>query len=143
MRKLLLASAVTIGALAMGVSAQAATEHYTAQLAGSSEVPATTSKGTGTADIMLDTKTRKMTYTIDYSGLSAPPAAAHFHGPAAVGSNAGVAVPISGDLTSPIKGTATLKPTQEKELRSGMMYVNIHTPKNKNGAIRGQVTKAE
>lgn len=112
-----------------------------ATLNGTSEVPPTDSKGSGTAAITYDPATKSLTYTITYTGLSGEPTAAHFHGPAAAGSNAGVAVPISPPLTSPIKGTATLNDSQANDLMAGKWYINIHTAANKGGEIRGQVEK--
>ena len=44
---------------------------------------------------------------------------AHFHGPAPVGKPAGVMVPITGSLDSPIKGSAKLTDEQAKALTDG------------------------
>ena|SRR5487761_2074214 len=117
----------------------AKTLKFQATLAGSSEVPATTSTGTGSVDATYDTKTSTLSWTGTYSGLTGPEVAAHFHGPAAVGKNAGVMVPINA-ATSPFKGSAKLTKAQVSALEHGMLYVNIHTAANKAGEIRGQVT---
>lgn len=66
---------------------------------------------------------------------------AHFHGAAPAGKNAGVMVPITGSLGSPIKGMATLTAEQVKALEAGELYFNIHTDVNKSGELRGQVEK--
>ncbi len=50
-----------------------------------------------------------------YSGLTGPATAAHFHGPAPVGKNAGVMIPIA-PATSPLEGSATLNDAQAKAL---------------------------
>ena len=76
-----------------------------------------------------------------YSGLSGAATAAHFHGPAAAGANAGPIVPISGSLASPITGNATLTDAQATDLAAGKLYFNIHTDANKGGEIRGQMMK--
>ena len=78
-----------------------------------------------------------------FSGFSSQVAAAHFHGPASPGKNAGVVMPLGNAPTSPIHGTAQLTPEQEQQLASGMWYVNIHTKNNPGGAIRGQMLKVE
>src|SRR3984885_10475597 len=65
-----------------------------ATLDGKSEVPPTTSAGTGTADIDYDAGTKKLSWKLTYSGLSGPATAAHFHGPAGPADKAGVAVAI-------------------------------------------------
>jgi CHRD domain len=112
-----------------------------ADLAGTNEVPPAQSAGKGTLDGSFDTASKQLTYTVIYSGLTGPATAAHFHGPAAVGANAGVAVPAQGPLASPIKGTATLTDAQAADLQAGKYYFNIHTDANKGGEIRGQVVK--
>jgi CHRD domain len=132
---------LTIGACAtMITSAFADAVSYKAELQGSQEVPPTTSQGSGAADLTYDTATKKLTWKVTYSGLSGPATAAHFHGPAEVGKNAGVAVPIAG-TASPMDGSATLTDAQAADLTGGKWYVNIHTAANKGGEIRGQVVK--
>ena len=111
----------------------------TAILSANSEVPATTSAGTGEATIKIDTTNDKISWTIKYSGLSGAVTGAHFHGPAAVGANASVALPIAGDMLSPIKGDATITNEQKAQLLEGKWYVNLHTAANPDGEIRGQV----
>ena len=121
--------------------ASAETVKLKADLAASSEVPPNQSAGKGTLEATFDTASKQLTYTVNYSGLTGPATAAHFHGPAAAGANAGVAVPVQGALTSPIKGTATLTDAQAADLTSDKYYFNIHTDANKPGEIRGQVVK--
>jgi hypothetical protein len=116
-------------------------EKMKATLDAKSEVPATTSAGTGTADIDYDAATKKLTWKLTYSGLSGPATAAHFHGPAGVADKAGVAVAIPNAGTSPVEGSATLTDAQAADLVAGKYYVNIHTAANPGGEIRGQVTK--
>jgi len=126
-------------ALAFAVSpAQAKTWKFEAKLDGASESPATTSKGTGKAELKYDDATKKLTYTITYKGLSGDAVAAHFHGPADAGANGGVELPITTG-PSPIKGEATLDDAKAADLSAGKWYVNIHTAANPMGEIRGQV----
>ena len=112
-----------------------------ATLNGKSEVPANTSAATGNADIDYDAATKKLTWKLTYSGLSGPATAAHFHGPAETGKNAGVAVAIPNATSSPAEGSATLTDAQAADLMAGKYYVNVHTAANPGGEIRGQVTK--
>jgi hypothetical protein len=126
---------------AVAFAAPASAEKLKATLDGKSEVPATTSSGTGTADLNYDAASKKLSWTVTYSGLSGPATAAHFHGPAEAGKNAGVAVPIPNAATSPVKGEATLTDAQAADLLGGKYYINIHTAANPGGEIRGQVTK--
>ncbi|RQG99902.1 CHRD domain-containing protein [Paraburkholderia dinghuensis] len=114
-----------------------------ANLQPSSEVPPRVSHGHGTLDATFDTSTKSLQWTVTYADLSGPVTAAHFHGPAPVGQNANVQVPIAkGDMPSPIKGTATLDEKQTADLMAGQWYVNIHTKQNPSGEIRGQVLPA-
>ena len=51
-------------------------------------------------------------------------------------------IPIAkaGDQT-PFKGSTTLTPEQMADLLAGRWYVNVHTPSNPPGELRGQVVK--
>ena len=111
----------------------------TAALSGSSEVPPVTTNGSGNAEVMFNKQSNLLSWTVTYSGLSGPATAAHFHGPADRGVNAGVVVPLTGSLTSPVKGEATLTTAQAADLSAGKWYLNIHTSANPGGEIRGQV----
>lgn len=132
-----------IGAAALlSTAAYAETVPFTAALNGGSEVPAKTTDGKGTATASLDTATKMLTYTVDYSGLTGPASAAHFHGPAEAGANAGVVLKF--DMpASPIKGTATLTDAQMADLMGGKWYANVHTAANPGGEIRGQMVKGK
>jgi len=103
--------------------------------------PGITSSGKGNATASLDTATKMLTWTVDYSGLSGPVTAAHIHGPADPGANAGIVVPFTGNLASPFKGSATLTDAQIAQLEGGKWYVNLHTEANKGGEIRGQLMR--
>ncbi|AJX16480.1 CHRD domain-containing protein [Burkholderia ubonensis] len=134
--------ALLAGVLAAG-SAAAETVRLVADLQPSSEVPPTTSHGSGNVDATYDTATRTLQWTITYKDLTGPAAAAHFHGPASVGQNAGVQVPIPKDgLASPIRGSKELNDAQVTELMAGKWYFNIHTKEHPSGEIRGQVLPA-
>ena len=112
----------------------------TNKMAASQEVPPNGSQGTGTVVTTLDKSTRTLKWTVTYSGLSGPVRAGHFHGPAAAGANAGVVVPFTGSLESPIQGQAVLTEAQMNDLVAGKWYANLHTAANPGGEIRGQVT---
>ena len=136
--------AICLAAATLIAAAPVAAEvvHFTAKLDGASETPPNDSKGTGSAEATLDTTAKKLTWSVSYAGLSGPATMAHFHGPAPVGKAAGVALPLTPPLDSPIKGSAALTDTQIGDLKSGLWYVNIHTAKIPGGEIRGQVTQA-
>jgi hypothetical protein len=140
MRKMTLAAiGVVATALTWGYS-QAATETFKGTLSGAAEVPPVTSAGTGTATVTFDPATKMVTYSVTYSGLSGPAAAAHIHCGAAAGANSGVAVAFPSPA-SPISGSATLTDAQAADLEAGKCYVNVHTADNKGGEVRAQLTK--
>ena len=78
---------------------------------------------------------------VAFVALEGAPTVAHFDGPAEPGKNAGVALLIGQNPTSPATGMATLTDAQAADLMGGRWYVNIHTAANRGGEIRGQVTK--
>ncbi len=141
MQGTLVAAAVTLaGCSWMSSMTGSDTMSMKNQLSGAQEVPAVTTTGTGTVDSTFDKSTNALTWTVTYSGLSGPLTAGHIHGPAAPGANAGVLIPFTGDLASPIKGKATLTAAQVADLTAGRMYVNLHTAKNPGGELRAQLT---
>lgn len=108
-------------------------------LSGAQEVPPAETSGTGSVSARFDKKTNKLSYEVNYSGLSGPATAAHLHGPAAPGQNAGVVIPFA-NASSPIRGEATLTAAQAADLLAGRWYVNIHTARYPGGELRAQVT---
>ena len=130
-------------AIIVAGSASAATEKFHATLTAASEVPPSKSTGSGEATASLDTATHELTYDVTFSGFASDVTAAHIHGPAPEGKNGGVVLPLGNTPTSPIHGSAKLRPEQEKELVAGMYYVNVHSKNNPGGAIRGQLTAAK
>ena len=132
--------AAAICLLTAGV-AEARTLHFATVLKGSDEVPPNTTSGTGEVKATLNTKSKGFAYKITYSGLTGPAVAAHFHGPAAPGSNAPPVIPII-KLASPINGTATLTDAQIADLTAGKWYFNVHTAAHPGGEIRGQLRAA-
>jgi len=128
--------------LAAASPARAEMINYAAELLGSDEVPPNDSMGKGKVDAIYDSTTKTLMWTVDYSGLSGPATAAHFHGPAAAGANAGPIVTLDpAKLASPIKGEAKLTDEQANQLDKGMWYLNVHTAKHPPGEIRGQLMR--
>ena len=122
-------------------AAVAETITYKAALDAKNQPTPNDSKGTGTAEVTFDTTSKTLSWTINFDGLTGPATMAHFHGPAAAGANAGVALMIGANPTAPAKGTATLTDAQAADLQGGRWYINIHTAANRGGEIRGQVVK--
>lgn len=139
-RRTLLAAAALACLVSFGARAQDRTVQFHATLNGESEAPPKQTEATGTMTGTLDRNTGVLTYEITYQGLSAPPSAMHFHGPAGPGQNAGVLVPINPPLASPIHGaTPKLNDQQITQLLDNKWYINVHTRANPGGEIRGQV----
>ena len=137
-RTAMIATALTL----VSIAAQAATITLKADLKASTEVPPKDSVGKGTLTATLDTGSNELKYHVEFSGLTGPVVAAHFHGPAAEGVNAKPQIPIkTSPIASPIDGSTTITPEQAKDLIDGKWYFNLHTTANPGGEIRGQVLK--
>ena len=135
LHSMIIRGGILVLAALLGTSAVANAEvvKLKANMDASQEVPQNDSKGKGTAQLTYDTTSKELTWTITFDGLSGAATAAHFHGPAEPGKNAGVAVPIGQTVTSPASGKATLTDAQAADLMAGRWYVNIHTAANKGG----------
>lgn len=134
------AVAAVTGCGMMSRSPQSNMVAFTTQLRAANEVPAIISTATGSVDAVLNKDTNLFRWKVNYTGLSGPATAGHFHGPAAVGANAGVVVPWASPMTSPMEGSATLTAAQTADLMAGRWYANVHTAANPGGEIRGQMT---
>lgn len=125
---------------------------FVATLSAANERPnPVTSPATGSATVVKNGTT--YTYTVNYTGLSGAPTAAHIHGPANTTVSAGVLVGFSAAGAAAGSGTLTGTFTAadigsargvtgdslDVLLRTGNAYVNVHTPTNGGGEIRGQL----
>jgi hypothetical protein len=128
-----------LGVLAVAGSAAAKTVTLTGDFGVESAVK---SSPTGMVKATLDTATDELKYTITYSGLSGPVQAAHFHGPAGPGVEAGVLVPIPGPYASGMSHEVKVTPAVAKDLEEGKTYVNLHTAAAPMGEARAQMKPA-
>jgi hypothetical protein len=142
-RRVLFAAGLVIAATLAGcgpLRPQNKLEYLQGELSGRQEVPPVSTSGSGTVEVRLNENTQAIRWKVVYAGLSGPLTAAHFHGPAGPGQNAGVQLPITGNLQSAtLEGEARLTPQQATELMSGHWYVNLHTARHPNGEVRAQL----
>lgn len=124
---------------ALSGSARAEIIRFDVPLSGENQVPPVGAPGTGLLTAEFDTDNRLLRWTIVFQNLTGPPTAAHLHGPAELGQNAGVAIGIEGDLSSPVVGELTLSEAEASYLLGGLYYLNIHTAAFPAGEIRGQI----
>ena len=98
--------------------------------------------GSGTTTGTYNASTNSLQYNVSWTGLTAAASAGHFHGPALAGATASPVVTFTLNNTGTsgtASATVTLTDAQETDLLDGKWYVNIHTPTNTAGEIRGQV----
>lgn len=148
MRRSLLVSvgfaiALTIAAVSLG-SAQKDTFKLVANLKVRSEVPKPTGTRPGETGtftgiaVELANDNARLTWRLTYSKLTGKAVAAHIH-TGKVGKAGNVMVALCGPCANGKKGAVTITHAQLNTIRAGRAYVNIHTPKNPAGEIRGQV----
>jgi hypothetical protein len=141
-RKLITLAAVgAVCALALTAFSLAAARAtvWTAALSSGQEVPAQVVKnaaGHGLFKATLSGKTLK--WKLTFAKLTGPAMAAHIH-MAAKGKPGNVVVPLCGPCNSGMTGTATVTAAQIAAFKKHLLYVNVHTAKNPNGEIRGQL----
>lgn len=133
---------VLLGTLAL-TSAAGANHIYNSRtlvFSGANEVPPNASTATGTAKVIVDTDANTLSYDITYSGFSTSETAAHIHGFAGPGVNAGVLTPIPAGLHK--VGVWTFTDVQEPSILAGLTYFNIHSTAFGGGEIRTQIIVA-
>lgn len=131
--------ACAVGALALGASAQAASYHWNFPLDGLQEVLPVATPATGTGDVWYDDVTNEISWNVSYQDLIGAITAAHFHGPAPVGVNAGVQLGVTVGPSPLTGGPSVITEAQEVDLLAGNWYFNIHSTFKTGGEIRGQV----
>jgi hypothetical protein len=114
------------------------------QLSTAEETPAPSGVPAGAGGVvmwMFDDATNTLSYTLTVQNLSGTPIAAHLHagqpgvaGPIVVGLPV---IPDSPDDT--VSGSVALPNDALQDLYNENLYVNVHTPANASGEIRGQV----
>ena len=109
------------------------------RLEGRQEVPAIDSSASGSFAVTADPETMLVTAHATTIGLD-DATAAHLHD-AYAGVSGGVAIGLAQDAGDPAHWSVTdaaATAAQLDALRAGRLYVNVHTPANPGGEIRGQ-----
>jgi hypothetical protein len=79
-----------------------------------------------------------LVWKLTFAKLTGPATAAHIH-LGGMGKAGNVVVPLCTPCKSPMTGTATISASLLKTIKKHGTYVNVHTAKNPNGEIRGQL----
>jgi hypothetical protein len=133
---LLLTTVVAVAALA--TMAFAATKTLTTNMNGSQETPKGPSTAKGTAKVTLNSTTGQVCFKLTWSGIGTP-TASHIHQGAA-GKSGPVVLPLfSGTPKHSACVTASKSLVGKILKKPANYYVNVHTSKYPNGAVRGQL----
>jgi len=140
MSRVKLALGVGLGAAALVLAACAGMSGGKAvnvTLSGAEEVPPVTTSAHGSGSFTVG-EDKSVSGSITVMGLS--PFAAHIH-TGARGTNGPVAVGLEkrGDAGWAVPAGAKFTDAQYEAFKAGNTYVNVHTPANKGGEIRGQL----
>ena len=147
-RSIPLAGAVVGIALALTAGASARPQATSIQIGtvmnAAQEVPAPTGEVSGARGAFTATVTKgaagaSVAWQLSFSGLTGNAVAAHIH-QGATGSPGTVVLALCGPCQSPMSGTGDLTQAALDALEAGNAYVNVHTPTNGAGEIRGQLT---
>jgi len=125
---------------------------WTAKLTVAQEVPKQVVKDTAATGLFTGTLTgNALTFKLTFSKLTGPGMYAHIH-IGAKGVSGPVLVPLCSAATgsatstgaahpckSPVTGTVNVTAAMRKDFTKHLLYVNVHTAKNPNGEIRGQL----
>ena len=110
---------------------------YFAVLNGGQVVPPSPSNAMGVGFLTFQENTKLICYSISYSQLQGNETEAHLHGAPPGQTNAVLYDLVPG--SPKVSCLGPIKPNEEKLLKQGRMYINIHTDIFVAGEIRGQV----
>jgi hypothetical protein len=136
-----LITAGAVCALAVAALSLAATRStvWTAALSSGQEVPKQVVKDTAAHGQFKGTLTGStLKWKLTFAKLTGQATAAHIH-MAAKGKSGNVVVPLCGPCKSGQSGSATISAALKAAFKKHLLYVNVHTAKNPNGEIRGQL----
>jgi len=149
---LFLATVVMLTLTAVSLAGSRSTV-WTAKLTVAQEVPKQVVKDTAANGLFTGTLTgNALRYTLTFSKLTGAAMYAHIH-LGAMGVSGPILVPLCSAATasysstaashpckSPFTGTVNVTAAIRKDFTKHLLYVNVHTAKNPNGEIRGQLS---
>ena len=112
---------------------------FTALLNGPQGVPPALNTAQGSAFLTFNKKSKELCFSISYVSLSGPELFSHVHGPAIPTSTAPVVFTLP--TANAKNGCVSLDRDTEKNLKSGRLYINVHTNMYPTGEIRGQIIR--
>jgi len=125
---------------------------WSAKLSVAQEIPKQVVKDATASGSFIGTLSGdSLAFTLTFARLTGPPTMAHIH-LGAKGVSGPVLIWLCGlgspdsqlvaahPCKSPVTGTVTLTRALQKDFTKGLLYVNVHTAKNPNGEIRGQIS---
>jgi uncharacterized cupredoxin-like copper-binding protein len=116
---------------------------WSTKLSASAEIPKQAVKNAAGSGTFIGSLTgTKLSYTLTFAKLTGPATMAHIHLGAA-GKSGGILVTLCTPCKSPRSGTVTVSAAVQKDFTKHLLYVNVHTAKNPNGEIRGQLAAAK
>jgi hypothetical protein len=127
------------GCSALAASARSETHFFFVRIDGAQQVPPSATSASGLGHLVLDTTAHTLSFHLAYSGLVGTETAAHIHGFAPPGTNAGILYPLPPG--SPKIGSVATTPADEASILADLTYVNVHTTTFPAGEIRGQVIR--
>jgi hypothetical protein len=133
------ALAVALLAPLVALPARAAsTKTFIALLNGAQETPPDASTALGLALLTFDESTKMLCFSLSFTPLDTGEVAAHVHGPAAPGEAADVLFALPAG--NPKKDCQQITSGRtKKDLKKGLLYMNIHSAQYTGGEIRGQI----
>jgi CHRD domain/Secretion system C-terminal sorting domain len=114
--------------------------HYWTLMTGFNEVPVVNVTGLGLASVVVSKNLARVDYKIVASGLTGAITSAHFHYGAA--DKTGPVAFTLDRIGNVLSGSIVLPDSKFIDsLNAGRVYVNIHTAANRDGEVRGQLSK--
>jgi hypothetical protein len=134
------AAAVALALAALSLAAAKSTV-WTAALSSGREVPKQVVKDAAAHGLFKGTLSgHTLKWKLTFAKLTGPALQAHIH-KAAKGKSGAIVVPLCAPCKKGQTGTSTISSALLKDFAKHLLYVNVHTAKNPNGEIRGQLAR--